>query len=281
MKKTVQPNFIVIGSMKSGTTTLCHLIGQHPDVFMSEPKEVEFFCKDEIYEKGWDWYMSLFDGAKNKPAIGEGSTSYTKAPLFPKVPERIARHLPDIRLIYIVRHPLERIESHWMHRVRHGDVRTFRKMLREYPNLIDTSRYWSQIQLYRKYFRDDQILVLFFEDLKKKPEMVLKQCFAFLNVNPGVRLANPAERRNVAPKTRAESDLLKRMKENPLLDAAGRIIPSSLKKYIKEKLEIRIDSRPVWEEAKRKLVISDISGEARTFLSFYGKPADFWDLSIK
>ncbi len=228
----VTPNFIVIGSMKSGTTTLCHLLGQHPDVFMSEPKEVEYFCKDEIYAKGWDWYMSLFAGAKNKSAVGEGSTSYTKAPLFANVPERIARHLPDAKLIYIVRHPLERVESHWMHRVQHGDVRTFKKMLGDYPNLIDTSRYWSQIQRYRKFFKDDQILVLFFEDLRKKPDIVLKQCFNFLNVDSGVSLANPAERRNVTPKSRAESDLLKFVRKNALLDAAGRIIPAPLKKYI-------------------------------------------------
>ncbi len=275
------PNFIVIGSMKSGTTTLCHLLGQHPDVFMSEPKEVEFFCKDEIYAKGFEWYTSLFAGAKNKSAVGEGSTSYTKSPLFPYVPERIARHLPDVRLIYIVRHPLERIESHWMHRVQHGDVRTFNKMLREYPNLIDTSRYWTQIQLYRKYFGDDQILVLFFEDLKKNSEIVLKQCFTFLSVDPRVRLANPAERLNVTQKTKAETDLLKRVRKNTVLDAAGRIIPTPLRKYIKERLEIKIDSRPVWDQARRKLAISEITDEARSFLHFYGKPADFWNMSIK
>jgi hypothetical protein len=267
--------------MKSGTTTLCHLLGQHPEVFMSEPKEVEFFCKDEIYAKGWDWYMSLFAGAKNKSAIGEGSTSYTKAPLFPNVPERIARHIPEARLIYIVRHPLERMESHWMHRVQHGDVRTFKKMQREYSNLIDTSRYWSQIQRYRRYFGDDQILVLFFEDLKEKPELVLKQCFTFLSVDPGVRLSNPAERRNVTQKSKAESDLLKRVRNNAVLDAVGRVIPTPLKIFIKERLEIRVDSRPGWDQAKRKWAISEIADEVHTFLHFYGKPADFWDMSIK
>ncbi len=274
-----KPNFIVIGSMKSGTTTLCHLIKQHPDVFVSAPKELEFFCKDEIYAKGFDWYTSMFTDAKNKAAIGEGSTSYTKAPLFPNVPERIARHLPDARLIYIVRHPLERAESHWMHRVQHGDVRTFKKMLREYPNLIDTSRYWTQIQLYRKYFGDDKILVLFFEDLKKNPEMVLEKCFTFLRVDPGVRLANPAERLNVTRKSKAETDLLQRMRKTPTIDAAGRIIPPPIKNFLKERLEIHIGSRPVWDRAKRTWAISEIADEVGTFLRFYDKPVDFWDMS--
>ena len=275
-----RPNFIVIGSMKSGTTTLCHLLGQHPDVFMATPKEIEFFCKDDIYARGWDWYLSLFADAKNGSAIGEGSTSYTKSPLFPNVPEKIARHLPDARLIYIVRHPLERIESHWMHRVQHGDVRPFKKMLREYSNLIDTSRYWFQIQRYRKYFGDNQILVLFFEDLKKNPEMVLKQCFTFLSVDPIVKLANPAERRNVTRQFKAEGDLLKRIRGNAAFNVASRVIPGPLKNILKKKLEIRIDSRPAWDEAMRRRVIDEISYDVRTFLDFCNKPVDFWDMSI-
>lgn len=272
------PNFIVIGSMKSGTTTLCHLLAQHPDVFMATPKEPEFFCKQEVYTRGWDWYISIFAGGEGKKAIGEGSTSYTKAPLFDSVPQRIAKYLPEARLIYIVRHPMDRIESHWMHRVQHGDVRPFKKMLREYPNLIDTSLYWYQIQRYRKYFGDDQILVLFFEDLKKNPEMVLKQCFTFLSLDSGVRLANPRERRNVTRQFSAEVDLLKRMRKNAALDVVGRLIPVFLKNFLKERLEIRVDSRPSWDEAMRRWVIDEISYDVRTFLGFYGKPVDYWDL---
>lgn len=278
MKQTKKPNFIVIGSMKSGTSTLCSLLGQHPAVFMSSPKEPEFFCKDDIYARGWDWYLSLFADARNSAAIGEGSTSYTKAPLFPKVPERIARHLPDVRLVYIVRHPLERIESHWMHRVQHGDSRPFKKMLRKYPNLIDTGRYWSQIQRYRKYFGDDQILVLFFEDLKKNPEGVMNQCFSFLDVDPDVKLTNPSERRNVTRQFKAESMLLKAMRDNTPMGYASRLIPASFKKLIKARLEIQVDSRPSWDREMRRWVIDEIVEDVRTFLNFYGKPVDYWDL---
>jgi hypothetical protein len=280
MKKIKRPNFIVIGSMKSGTTSLCHLLGQHPDVFMSEPKELEFFCKDEIYAKGFEWYTSVFAGAKNESAIGEGSTSYTKAPLFPYVPERIARHFPDIRLVYIVRHPLERIESHWMHRVKHGDVRTFNKMLREYPNLIDTSRYWQQIQLYRNHFNDDQIHVTFFDDLKANPERVLEQCFNFLRVDPQVKLENPAKHLHVTRQFKVESEPLRNLRANNAFSVASRFIPVPLKNLLKKRLEIRVDGRPNWAEAKRRWVISEISEDTRIFLDFYGKPDDFWDMSI-
>lgn len=79
----MKPNYIVIGSMKSGTSTLCHLLGQHPDIFMSNPKEPEYFCNPELYARGREWYETLFEDATGKSAVGEGSTSYIKAHLFP------------------------------------------------------------------------------------------------------------------------------------------------------------------------------------------------------
>jgi len=274
----VTTNFIVIGSMKSGTTTLSHLLGQHPDVFMADPKEPEFFCKKEIYGKGWDWYQSLYKNVKTEKAVGEGSTSYTKAPLFSHVPERIVKHLPDARLIYIVRHPLERIESHWMHRVRHEDTRSFKKMLQHYPNLVDTSRYWFQIEQYRKYFKDDQILVVFFDELKSEPETVLERCFSFLGVDPAVKLDNPAKRLYPTKEFKVEREVLKRARANPALSGAGRIVPGPLKEWLKGWFEIRVDRRPVWDGKQRHRVIDEIEKDIRTFLEFYGKPSDFWDL---
>jgi hypothetical protein len=274
-----KPNFIVIGSMKCGTTTLCHLLGQHPGVFMSHSKEPEFFCKKEIYSRGWDWYLSLFADVKKETAIGEGSTSYTKAPLFSQVPERISKHLPHVRLIYIVRHPLERIESHWMHRVRHGDTRSLKKMLQHYPNLIDTSRYWYQVQQYRKYFSDDQILVLFFDELKTSPGKVLEKCFRFLNVDHRLKLANPSEHLYPTRQFKVESKLLKRARANAGLGFASRFIPFRLKSFLKEQLAVRVNGRPAWDPAKRRWVIREIADDVRTFLDFYGKPADFWNMN--
>ncbi len=72
------PNYLVIGASKCGTSSLCRLLGQHPDMFMSTPKEPNFFCYDHVYEKGWAWYESLFDRADGKLAIGEGTTQYSQ-----------------------------------------------------------------------------------------------------------------------------------------------------------------------------------------------------------
>jgi hypothetical protein len=168
-----------------------------------------------------------------------------------------------------------------MHRVKHGDTRSFKKMLEEYPNLIDTSRYWLQIQQYRKYFGDDQILVLFFDELKKNPGEVLKQCFNFLGVDPDVKLANPAEHRHATGKFIVESDLLQSMRENTMFRLASRVLPDPMKNILRSKLEIRVDSRPEWNDDICRWVISKIADDVSTFLDFYGKPVDYWDLSAE
>ena len=118
------PNFIVIGAMKSGTTSLFHYLQAHPQVFMSPLKEVEFFVEEKNWRRGMDWYRAQFAGASpGALAIGEASTAYTKYPEYPGVPERIASSLPDARLIYILRDPIERIRSHYQHRVLSGAER--------------------------------------------------------------------------------------------------------------------------------------------------------------
>ncbi len=75
----VKPNFLVIGAMKCATTSLCDIFAQHPQMFVCTPKEPEFFCDDKVFARGWPWYESLFTAGTNKLAVGEGSTSYTKA----------------------------------------------------------------------------------------------------------------------------------------------------------------------------------------------------------
>ena len=86
----LRPNLFVIGAMKSGTTSLHAYLGSHPQIFMCPEKEPSFFAKETISSRGEDWYLKLFAAAGSKPVIGESSTAYSRIPLFPGVPERIA-----------------------------------------------------------------------------------------------------------------------------------------------------------------------------------------------
>ena len=105
------PNLIIIGGLKCGTTSIHHYLGLHPEIHMSKPKELNFFVEELNWDLGLDWYRGRFD---DRFAVrGESSPHYTNLPYFEGVPERIHEHIPDAKLIYMVRDPISRILSHW------------------------------------------------------------------------------------------------------------------------------------------------------------------------
>ena len=118
-----RPDFIVVGAMKSATTTLHEQLARQPGVFMSSPKEPNFFSDDAIYARGWGWYSSLFGEAGPGVVRGESSTHYTKLPTFPRTVERMVHDLPCVKLIYVMRHPIDRLISQYVHELTAGAIR--------------------------------------------------------------------------------------------------------------------------------------------------------------
>src|SRR5438045_1060522 len=105
------PTFIMIGSMKSGTTSLASYLGAQPDVFMTTPKEPRYFCDPRNFQRGVEWYRALFAGGVAASVRGEASTHYSRAMEYPGVPQRMAHLVPDVQLLYLLRDPIERIVS--------------------------------------------------------------------------------------------------------------------------------------------------------------------------
>ena len=157
------PNFIIIGAAKSATTTLTTILPQHPDVFISKPKEPKFFGR--YYKKGWDWYASRFRKGKDFPLRGEGSTMYASGlHSFSRTPELMHRYLPDLKLIYIVRHPLDRIVSQWRHyRGRNPDCADFSELMRDRhlrKLIVGCSMYYQRLSAFRRFYPDDQLSLI-------------------------------------------------------------------------------------------------------------------------
>ncbi len=107
------PNLIVIGSQKCGTSGLHYYLGLHPEISMSTPKELDFFIAERNYPLGLDWYRSQFD--PQAKVRGESSPNYTAYPQHVGVPERMHSIVPEARLLYMVRDPIDRIAAHWVH----------------------------------------------------------------------------------------------------------------------------------------------------------------------
>lgn len=274
----VRPNFLVIGAMKCATTSLCDIFAAHREMFVSTPKEPDFFCDDTTFQRGWAWYEGLFAGAVDRLAIGEGSTGYTKERLHPSAAERVAKHLPDAKLIYIARHPLHRIESHWLHLIATGaDVPPLAAALEQWPHLVDTSLYWKQISAYRRFFPDERILVLFFEDFVKAPAAVITRCYEFLGVAPHMG-ADPSRASNASANARIDGWVIRALQRVPGARAVKNLAPG-LARAAMPAFRKRLPRRPDWPHESRRDVVRQLTDDTLTFLKFYGKPADFWHIA--
>lgn len=178
------PDFVILGAMKCGTTSLHDYLGYHPDVSMSQPKELNFFVKHQRWERGIEWYKRNF--TKVDKIMGESSPNYTRHPLFPGVPERMYEVMPDAKLIYCVRDPIRRMVSHYVHTYSIGEEdRSFAEaaLAEEENAYLWCSLYYYQLKQYLKYYSALQIKVVVLEDLKARPQETLEEVFEFLGVD--------------------------------------------------------------------------------------------------
>ena len=271
----MKPNFVVIGAPKAATTTLCVLLDEHPEVFMFPAKTTQFF--NRRYDFGWAWYESLFEQAGEAKAIGEGSANYTVDRGDPPVAERMASHLPDARLIYIVRHPLERLESHYVQQWDNGHrFPSFGEAVRTWPPLMNASRYWERVNDYREHYPDEQILVLFFEDFKIDPQAELRRCFEFLGVDSSFKVSDPSTAKNTRADKRTDRVMMRWIRKYPAYVKLSWALPRWLKEKLKPVLRRKIKVEIEWDVATRQWVIDEIAADSRKFLEFYGKPAEYW-----
>jgi hypothetical protein len=178
------PNLIVIGAQKAGTSGLHYYLGLHPEISISDPKELNFFIAERNWPRGVDWYRSRFDA--DAPVRVEASPNYTAYPQHEGVPERMASVVPDARLIYIARDPIERIAAHWVHNYskgRHdGDPAA---ILNPKTSYIDRSRHAMQLERFLAVYPHEQILVLDNDDLRSRRDETLRRIFEFAGADPG------------------------------------------------------------------------------------------------
>lgn len=184
------PNFLVIGAAKAGTTSLYEYLRAHPQVFMSTPKELNYFSQDDNLAKGLGWYKSHFADAGDAIAIGENSPQYSIHP-WARIAPRVAEVIPDAKLIYLVRHPIERILSHYRWHVAHGEMTDpIGKAVRkrgphgEDPFYVISSSYALQIEAYLEHFPRERMLVITTEDLRDHRARTMRRVFTFLGVDP-------------------------------------------------------------------------------------------------
>jgi hypothetical protein len=181
------PNFVVIGAMKAGTVSLGHYLDEHPNVFVGRGgrfNEPNYFIAEQNWPRGRGWYESLFDRAGGAAAIGECSPSYTWAHVYRGVPGRMARVVPEARLVYVVRDPVARMQSMYMHQVSAGRERRRAEVALLDDRYLGPSRYGFQLAAFLDHFDRSQVLVIASEELRERPREALSAVFTHLAVDP-------------------------------------------------------------------------------------------------
>ena len=210
---------------------------------MPAEKEPNFFAADENWQRGAAWYESFFAEARSEKAVGEASTTYSKFPVIREVPARMARVLDmaHLRLLYIVRHPIDRMVSHHLHRWYEGEAGpSLAATLEADPQMLACSRYYQQIEQYLPFVSPEQWLVVVFEEFVADTAAVHKAVFEFLGVDLNF------VPRDLAPKNVTSS----KVRRAGWAEALRRIslIQRAARHLVPEKIRIRLtrsaDRRP-------------------------------------
>jgi hypothetical protein len=276
----MKPNFLIIGAARAGTTALYHCVRQHPEIFVSRPKELRFFAKadapafggpgDENVNRNWvtTWeeYCRHFADVNGQKAIGEASPFYLCSE---EAPKRIRRFLPDAKLVVVLRDPVSRAFSSFMYLRRAGrePLSDFRSALQaedvrrqdnweylwQYRSL---GLYSTQLERYLDVFPRELIWIGLFDDLGAEPIRFCQMVYAFLEVDPDFR-PRIAEGVNASgePRSRTLQDIVD--KQNPLRSFARSLLPKSFGRAIRRTVLKR--------NLRRDVIPRDVEQELRAY----------------
>jgi Sulfotransferase domain len=266
------PNFLIIGAMKSGTTALYYYLEQHPEIYMSPVKEPNFFSSQEQENAAntvthIGTYQHLFRGASGEKAIGEASHSYLYEP---GAVAEIRRYVPEARLIAILRNPIDRAYSHFLHMVRSGTepLDDFAQALRveevgiheerTFQDYIGRGLYYDQLKRYFGTFPREQVRIYLYEELSDAPISTVQDAFRFLEVDDSF-VPDVSLRRNVSghPKYKTLDGLLR--SQSRLKHAAKIYLPARMRWRLSKafddlKTRNLVEPPPLQSELRQQLI---------------------------
>lgn len=267
---------LIIGAMKCGTSSLFYYLSEHPQIAQSREKELHFFSRDHEYEKGLNWYFRQWAPGPGQDVALEASPSYTMAPYTPDVPERIAHAARTtgltFKFIYIVRHPLARIESHIAHRLAGSELAGRQKTVEEQKwdeENFALTRYASQLDPYVARFGREAVHVAFLEELQASPHEVLQRACRFLEINETFRFTSVDVVRNTRQTVNLHPAINKLRHVPVLRSVIGRTSPR-FRQWLRQYLVRRDPYEVHFTEDERREVLGRLHDDLRRFRDDHG-----------
>ena len=277
MPKT-RPDFIIISAMKAATSTLHEQLALQPGIFMSTPKEPNFFSDDAQFARGHDWYANLFAAADPHGLCGESSTHYTKLPTYPATVARLKEYAPGAKLIYIMRNPIDRLLSHYIHEWTQRVIsEPPGQALVSHPEMTAYSQYALQLRPYLLAFGPAAILPVFFEKLTTNPELEFERICRFLDYRGTPTWKRELPPQNVSRMRVRAGPWLSALIQQPVLKTLRRtLIPSACREWVKK--IFRMESNPYLSELKINRLKVTFDDDLRILSSWVGLPisCDTW-----
>jgi hypothetical protein len=265
------PSFIIIGAQKSGTTSLYRYLASNPRTVASSIKEPNYFMRRGNFAKGIHWYEGLFRG--DGDYAFEASVGYSKRHLFPGVPARMHAVLPDIKLIYLLRDPIDRVVSHYVQGYADGrKYPSFSEAIRTNRNFVETSRYYFQTQAFLEYYSREQLLLVTTEQLAQNPVDTLREIFDYLGIPPEYdsRILERRFHKSKQKKRRShlERELLERTNNRYLRSIIKRVAKPFRKSF----------ERPELTKSDRDFLVAEISPDTEKLRDFFKMDFPDWSL---
>jgi hypothetical protein len=266
-KGTTTPTFLVVGCQRCGTTWVDAALREHPQIYLPAKKQSYFF--DGHYERGIAWYLANFEEAEPRHlAIGEVATGYC----LPHAVPRLARHLPQIRLIMTMRNPVERVYSGYVSSKSEHAWRSFDEYMAQHALALERGHYAEQVEALFSHYDRSRVLLLFYDDLVSNDAAYLREIHAFIGVDENVRCNQLGKMRNSAtlPRLRYYANraglrsILRALSRSPLGDLVRRAKshwspprPRAMEPGVRERL---IEYYRPWNARLAGLTGRDLSG---------------------
>ena len=272
------PNFLILGTAKSGTSTLARYLCEHPQVCFSRAHEPNFFAFDRQWARGLAYYRMLFAHYDGEPRIGEKSWRYACTGHYPHVFDRVRRTLPELKLIYIVREPIARGLSMWRELRDAGQDRVARDVATALTSdqlILGSMRYHTQFSRYRSAYGAENMRLLFFEDFVRDQGATFDAVTDFLGIDRFQPKQTVHENRSVGQRsdTRVLEVIRHLAPQRPTRRWAPRPLRAVARRLLKK--PIRTLSLPA---AARTRYLDMVRDECAAILEEGGKPHDFWAL---
>ncbi|MEM8728363.1 MAG: sulfotransferase [Pseudomonadota bacterium] len=295
MSQTALPDFVVIGAMRAGTTSVHNYFELHPQVSMSVTKEPDFFREHIYKQRDEAWYAAQFDACAHMR--GEASPNYTKVDVFPGVPERMHAHLPDAKLIYIVRDPVKRFVSQYQHMASRGfdlpepdvmcatsaklpdEVIRITREDDQYLHILSVSCYARQLREYLKVYPLDQIMFVQFEEMNAQQTETLTAIQRFIGVDcvgpEGLPELNRSNELGKVPapllKAARNSKIGSAIRDKVGLKGRDRLKRMMAQVFPKKEL-------PTFSEASLTRIAEDLQADITKFRDMTGLPLSGWKI---